>query len=57
MVEGVGLENRRVIFYLAGSNPVPFNAAVAQLARAFVLHVGGYGFESHQLQIFNVVAL
>ena len=30
MVEGIGLENRRVFVYLAGSNPVPLFATVAQ---------------------------
>ena len=35
--------------YLAGSNPVPLFATVAQLGRALVLHVGGYGFESRRL--------
>ncbi len=40
-------------YYLAGSNPVPLLAAVAQLGRASVLHVGGYGFESRRLHYFK----
>ena len=39
--------------HFAGSNPVPLFAAVAQLGRASVLHVGGYGFESRRLQLYR----
>lgn len=31
MVEGVGLENRRVVSYLAGSNPVPFRRGCSSI--------------------------
>ena len=49
MVEGVGLENRRV------GSPRRFESCsslsgCSSTGRASVLHVEGYGFKSHQLQ-------
>lgn len=49
MVKGVGLENRRIVIYLAGSNPVPLLSDRSLTGRALVLQVRGCGFKSHRL--------